>query len=91
MESGLYDSLHPSTLGLALDFQSVSLLLHIPLILTHGFPVLVASGLDILLKEFRMDGDYMRFILLVTFPFLVCVALVRLKTFSSRLICSPPS
>ncbi|KAH6905024.1 glycosyl transferase family group 2-domain-containing protein [Coprinopsis sp. MPI-PUGE-AT-0042] len=36
---------------------------------------LVMSGLEILLKEFRLDGDYMRFILMVSFPFLVCVAL----------------
>ncbi|KAH6905305.1 glycosyl transferase family group 2-domain-containing protein [Coprinopsis sp. MPI-PUGE-AT-0042] len=31
---------------------------------------LVMSGLEILLKEFRLDGDYMRFILMVSFPFL---------------------
>ncbi|EAU83457.1 NCP1 [Coprinopsis cinerea okayama7 len=35
----------------------------------------VASGLAIVLQEFRLDGDFTRFALLVTFPFLVCVAL----------------
>ncbi|TFK22850.1 hypothetical protein FA15DRAFT_671099 [Coprinopsis marcescibilis] len=35
----------------------------------------VASGLAILLQEFRLDNGYIRFTLLVTFPFLVCVAL----------------
>lgn len=35
----------------------------------------VASGLTILLQEFRLDHDYTRFALLVTFPFLVCVSL----------------
>lgn len=35
----------------------------------------VASGVAIILAEFRMDNDYIRFALLATFPLLVCVAL----------------
>ncbi|KAJ2912856.1 hypothetical protein MD484_g7548, partial [Candolleomyces efflorescens] len=35
----------------------------------------VASGIAIMLQEFRLDQDYIRFALLVTTPFLVCVSL----------------
>ncbi|KAJ7689711.1 glycosyl transferase family group 2-domain-containing protein [Mycena rosella] len=35
----------------------------------------VASGLEMLLSEWRLDHDYRRFGLLVTAPFLVCVSL----------------
>uniref|UniRef100_A0A8H7XRP5 Glycosyltransferase 2-like domain-containing protein n=1 Tax=Psilocybe cubensis TaxID=181762 RepID=A0A8H7XRP5_PSICU len=35
----------------------------------------VGSGTNMLLQEWRLDGDYKRFALLVTAPFLVCVAL----------------
>lgn len=35
----------------------------------------IISGLSLLLQEFRLDGSYTRFGLVVTFPFLFCVAL----------------
>ncbi|TFK95710.1 glycosyl transferase family group 2-domain-containing protein [Pterulicium gracile] len=35
----------------------------------------IISGLSLLLQEFRLDGSYTRFALVVTFPFLFCVAL----------------
>lgn len=38
--------------------------------------VFIASGLVILLQEWRLDHDYKRFALLVTTPFLLCISLV---------------
>ncbi|KAF9552144.1 hypothetical protein CPC08DRAFT_738237 [Agrocybe pediades] len=35
----------------------------------------IISGMDTLMQEWRLDGDYRRFALLVTAPFLVCVSL----------------
>ncbi|KAF6752647.1 glycosyl transferase family group 2-domain-containing protein [Ephemerocybe angulata] len=35
----------------------------------------VASGFAIMLQEFRLDQDYTRFAVLVTFPLLICVSL----------------
>ncbi|TFK97186.1 glycosyl transferase family group 2-domain-containing protein [Pterulicium gracile] len=35
----------------------------------------IASGLNILLQEWRLDGDYTRFALLVSAPFLFCVSI----------------
>ncbi|KAE9389013.1 hypothetical protein BT96DRAFT_1003645 [Gymnopus androsaceus JB14] len=35
----------------------------------------VGSGLSVLLQEFRLDGDWRRFFLFVTAPFLFCVSL----------------
>jgi cellulose synthase/poly-beta-1,6-N-acetylglucosamine synthase-like glycosyltransferase len=35
----------------------------------------IASGLEVLLAEWRQDGDYRRFALMATAPFLVCIAL----------------
>lgn len=37
------------------------------------------NGVDILLKEFRLDPSYTRFALCVTLPLLFCVSLVRLS------------
>jgi len=48
------------------------------MVLTHARDILVfiASGLSILLQEFRLDHSYMRFALLAATPFLICVSLV---------------
>ncbi|KAF7313187.1 Glyco-trans-2-like domain-containing protein [Mycena kentingensis (nom. inval.)] len=35
----------------------------------------IGSGLEILLAEWRQDGDYRRFALMATAPFLICIAL----------------
>ena len=37
----------------------------------------IATGMAILLEEFLLDGNWTRFALLVTAPFLFCVSLVR--------------
>ena len=36
----------------------------------------MGSGLRMLLMEFWLDGDYVRFALAVTMPFLFCISLV---------------
>ena len=44
--------------------------------LTRYSKVFMGSGLRMLLMEFFLDGDYVRFALVVTMPFLFCVSLV---------------
>ena len=49
-----------------------------------SFLVFIASGILILLQEWRLDHDYTRFALLATAPFLVCVSLVKQAFFVIR-------
>ncbi|KAH9979496.1 glycosyl transferase family group 2-domain-containing protein [Lactifluus volemus] len=44
--------------------------------LTRNLSVFIASGISILLQEWRLTEDYIRFSLLGTAPFLFCVSLV---------------
>lgn len=41
--------------------------------------------MEIILKEFKLDNDYSRLALIATFPFIICVALVRLPKLPSIL------
>lgn len=41
-----------------------------------GMKVFIASGVSILIAEFKLDRGFARFALLATAPFLVCVSLV---------------
>lgn len=45
---------------------------------SHDVAVFIASGVSLLLQEWRLDKDYTRFALLFTIPFLLCVSLVCL-------------
>ena len=49
-----------------------------------SFLVFIASGILILLQEWRLDHDYTRFALLAASPFLVCVSLVKQVFFVIR-------
>jgi hypothetical protein len=52
---------------------------------TDHSKVFMGSGLRMLLMEFFLDGDYVRFALVATMPFLFCVSLVS-SVSSSRTV-----
>ena len=62
-------------LGVALALCAYPPLLYLVLPLTV-LKVFMGSGLRMLLMEWFLDGDYVRFSLAVTMPFLFCVSLV---------------
>jgi hypothetical protein len=38
-------------------------------------PVFVGNGVNIIVREFTLDGNFMRFLLLLTAPLIFCVSL----------------
>ena len=40
-----------------------------------------SSGVSVLLEEYALDGDPMRFVLVVTLPVIYCVSIVRIPSF----------
>lgn len=48
-----------------------------------------ATGLAVLLKEFALDGDFTRFALCATLPFVLCVSVVRISLASVPSCFSP--
>jgi hypothetical protein len=58
-----------------------SLAISYPSISNHSIPDFMGNGIQMLLVEFWLDKDPVRFALVVTIPFLFCVSLVRLLSY----------
>lgn len=64
-------------LGVAMSICKPRLPLNSTRLPTNSVSVFIASGVSIMFEESLLDGNWSRFALLVTTPFLFCVSLVR--------------
>lgn len=65
-------------LGVALSICQFSVLFLSPSPSLLFQSVFIGTSINLLLQEFKLDGNYIRFALVVTTPFWVCVSLVSL-------------